>query len=256
MSSHTTIDLRRTGETGETAELVLVPPDGKPPTLDYEMLDALEAALTELAADAPRAAVVRSAAAKYFCVGANLEVVRGLDAGSIGRWVERGHDVLLALEALPCPTIAQVAGWAVGGGLELALACDVIFADPTARLGLTEAKLGLIPGWGGCQRLAERVGPARARRMFFAAEVLDAHAALQIGLIDAVADDPAASAAGYLEGVRACGPSAIAAYKRLQNQERADARRRNRAAEAEHSAACLADPDAQARLAAFFQRSK
>ena len=252
-SEPTRIELTRRGD---AAEVLLRPPPGKPPTLDYAVLDALDAALARIEADVPRLVVVKSNESKYFCVGANLAVVRETDAAAMSAWVERGHDVLLRLESLPCPTLAQVDGYAVGGGLELVMACDIIFAGAGGRLGLTEANLGLIPGWGGCLRLPERVGPARAKWMFFSGAVLDAAEALRVGLVDAVFDDLDAAVAAYAAEVAQRSAGSAATFKRLLAAERADARQRNRAAESAQTPDRLRDPDTQQRLADFFEKRK
>src|SRR5262249_23002973 len=95
-----------------------------------------------------------------------------------------GQQVTLALEACPQPVIAAVNGAALGGGCELALACDMIFAAANAQLGLPEITLGVIPGWGGTQRLPRRVGIGRAREIVFTGRKVDAEEALRIGLVD------------------------------------------------------------------------
>src|SRR4029077_12429343 len=97
-----------------------------------------------------------------------------------------GQATFAALEALPLPVIAAVNGFALGGGCELALACDFIYASDKARLGQPEVNLGVIPGFGGTQRLARRVGAARARELCMTADVLGAEDALRIGLVNAV----------------------------------------------------------------------
>ena len=100
-----------------------------------------------------------------------------------------------AIEGFPAPVYAAISGYCMGGGLDLALACHRRIASPGAILGHRGAALGLITGWGGTQRLPRLVGKAKALEMFVAAEKVPAHAALRIGLIDAVAEDPLAEAA-------------------------------------------------------------
>ncbi len=241
---------------GAVATIALVPPEGKPPTLDTGVFDALEEALGALEADPPRLAVLRSTTDRYFCVGANLNVLRTLDARTIGPWVERGHAVLNRLEDLPCPVLARVAGYALGGGLELALASDVLYADASARLGLTEARLGFIPGWGGTRRLAERVGPRAAGQLFFAGRIVDGPEAARLGVVDHLADAGALDAAvdAYAAEVAETSRAAVATFKRMLADGRRAARERTRTAEAAHSVACLRDPEARQRLDAFLAR--
>ena len=236
------------------AAIRLACPEGKPPTLDHAVLDGLGAAIEELAARPPRAVILRSDSPKYFCVGADLNALQEINAETIGRWVRHGHDVFNALEDLPCPVIARVEGYALGGGLELALAADLIYAADSARLGLTEAKMGFIPGWGGSRRLPQRVGAARAKQCFFAGRVLDAREAQSIGLVDHVADAARTDAAiiACVEEILPCSAGAIATFKRVLAEAHGEPRRRNAQAEADHSTACVRDPDTLRRLNDFF----
>lgn len=252
---HTSIRLERSGE---TATIVMAAPAGKPPTLDQAVLDELEQALDSLAAQPPRVVVIQSSEPKYFCVGANLHVLQELNADSIVPWVRHGHRVLLRLEELPCPVIAQVSGYAMGGGLELAMACDLIAAGDDAKFAQSEAGLGFIPGWGGTDRLVERVGIATAKRLFFTGQILDAAAAHRAGLVDIMA--PAAQLSAT---VQECADSvlkqsgyALAAFKRIVNGKRRAEREQAATTEAIHSQGCLRDPGTRERIQAFLQRRK
>jgi enoyl-CoA hydratase len=154
---------------GQIGTLSLVPAvSGKPPTLDHAALDRLDAALAEVEAKANsiRLLFVCSAAPKYFCVGADLTALKLVSTETIGAWIDHGHRTFNRLADLPMPVVARIEGYALGGGLELALACDLIFAGETAQLGQTEAKLGFVAGWGGSWRLPRRVGVARPRNCF------------------------------------------------------------------------------------------
>ena len=134
---------------GEVATLHLVPPEGKPPTMDQDVLTMLGNVISELENAAPRLLIVRSRSSRFFCVGANIAVLKETNADTIIPWVKLGNEVLNRLEDLPYPVIAVVEGYAMGGGLELAMACDLIFAADSARFAQSEAGLGFIPGWGG-----------------------------------------------------------------------------------------------------------
>lgn len=258
---------------------LLVPPEGKPPTIDVALLDELNCRLRELAAAPgetrirncavgdkivpehrcrPRLVVVASKSAKYFCAGANIQVLQTMTAETIGPWVRLGHEVLLKLEQLNIPVVAQVSGYALGGGLELALACDLIYADDTTIVGQTESKLGFLTGWGGSVRLVERVGTARAKQMFFTADLVPASEAKAIGIIDRLipADELTGAIKALAEKVSANSGSSIAAFKRVLADEQAAARRRNRENEATLSATCLRDDDTRSRLAAFLAQRR
>ena len=163
-------------------------PEGKPPTLDSKVLDELETALIMIREhmDQLRAVLIRSDFEKYFIVGANIKALEKLNSDTIGPWFRRGHAVFNQLEDLTVPTIARIDGYALGGGLELALACDLIIASPGAKFGGPEAKLGLVPGWGGTHRLAQRIGLARAKELLFTGRIIDSQTAYKIGLVNFV----------------------------------------------------------------------
>jgi enoyl-CoA hydratase len=232
---------------------------GKPPTLDYAALDELEAHIATIrAAENLRAVILRSASEKYFCVGANINALKTLDAKAIVPWVERGHAVFNALAALPLPVIARVEGFCLGGGLELAMACDLIVASRAARFGQPEAVLGVIAGWGGTWRLPRRVGIGRAKEMFFTGKVITADEAAASGLASFAGEPSEVDAylAAFLEGLRRCSPLAVGQMKAIV--DRSDIRTLEEAcrAEAEASCACMASADTRARVAEYLESRK
>jgi enoyl-CoA hydratase/carnithine racemase len=131
---------------------------------------------------------------KFFSAGADLTEIAVLDAPAAYEFSRMGQALMLALQQFPAPVHAAVSGYCMGGGLDLALACHRRFAASNAVFGHRGAALGLITGWGGTQRLPRFVGKAAALQMFIAAEKISAQAALAIGLVDAVADDPVSEA--------------------------------------------------------------
>lgn len=142
----------------------------------------MESALSSLPPQA-RALIVTGAGEKAFVAGADIAEMANISAPQAREFSALGHRVFLQLESLPIPTIAAVNGFALGGGLELALACDLIYASEKARLGMPEVKLGLIPGFGGTQRLARLLGKMRAKELMFTADQLDAARAKEVGLV-------------------------------------------------------------------------
>jgi len=195
--------------------------------LDRATLEALHAHVAALAKDASLRAVVVTGEGRAFAAGADIAEMRSLDALGGEAFSRLGHAALGALEALAVPTIAAVNGFALGGGCELACACDWIYASNKARFGQPEVNLGLLPGFGGTSRLLRRVGLAWAKELVLSGEPIDAETAQRIGLVNRIfapeALLPAALAAG--ETIARKGPFAVAQAKRvLQEGQDADVR--------------------------------
>ena len=131
---------------------------------------------------------------RFFSAGADLEEIRVLTGPEAYEFSKLGQALMTAIEHFPAPLYAAIAGYCMGGGLDLALACHRRIAAPHAVFGHRGAALGLITGWGGTQRLPRVIGKARALEMFVAAEKVHAARALEIGLVDAVVEDPLAEA--------------------------------------------------------------
>src|SRR5213078_1732032 len=129
-----------------------------------------------------RAVVVTGAGRRAFCAGANLKERRGWTEDDVRRWLAELHGSLREVERCPKPWIAAINGLALGGGCELALACDLRVMDPAAQIGLTETRIGVIPGGGGTVRLARIVGLGRAKDLILTARRVDSAEALQLGI--------------------------------------------------------------------------
>lgn len=168
---------------------VLLDRPAKLNALTMAMLDDLEGVLARLDADAGvRAVVVASAGDRAFCAGADIRHFMQLRPTDMWRtWTRRGHQVFDRLAALRQPTVAAVDGNAYGGGLELALACDLRVLADDATVGLTEVGLGTVPGWGGTSRLRDLVGPARTKEMILTGRPVDASRCYSWGLATALA---------------------------------------------------------------------
>src|SRR5205085_6461154 len=148
-----------------------------------------------------RAVVITGAGNRAFCAGANLKERQGWTEDDVRRWLVELHAGLREVERCPKPWIAAINGLALGGGCELALACDLRVMDPAAQIGLTETKIGVIPGGGGTVRLARVVGTGRARDLIFTARRVEAAEALQMSLANRIsAAGDALSAALALAG--------------------------------------------------------
>jgi enoyl-CoA hydratase len=196
-------------------------------SLDSSMLQAIAARCAEIADDASVRAVVLTGEGRAFAAGADIAEMRQHGPVEAERFSRLGHRALGALEALAVPVIAAVNGYALGGGCELALACDWIYASARARFGQPEVGLGLIPGFGGTTRLVRRVGVAWAKELALGGEPIDAETALRIGLANRVFPPEELVAAALAAGQKlaAKGPLAVALAKRvIQEGQDADLR--------------------------------
>lgn len=155
--------------------------------VDRGMLDALDAEITRLNRDElVRVIVLTGSGERAFCVGADLKHIATFDTTDIRKWVIDGNRVLSRLASLPAPVIAAINGYAIGGGLEIALACDLRIASDDSSFGLPEITHGWFPGWGGTHRLLNLIGEAKAKEIVFLGERFDAQTALNLGLVNRV----------------------------------------------------------------------
>lgn len=183
--------------------------------LNHGVLTDLERAITETDAAASVAAVVLTGKGdKAFIAGADIKELSALDPQGAKEQVRFGQRVFARFASFRCPVVAAINGYALGGGLELALACQLRVAAKTARMGLPEVKLGIIPGYGGTQRLQRIIGSARALELILSGEPIDAERALAWGLVNRIAETPADTvdvALALLEPVLKRGPLAVRA---------------------------------------------
>jgi enoyl-CoA hydratase len=180
--------------------------------LNAATLDELTGAIAQVAGDAgARVLLVTGAGEKAFVAGADITEMQALSAEQAMRFSQAGMDVMHALEALPVPVIALVNGYALGGGCELAMACDWIIASERAVFGQPEVNLGIPPGFGGTQRLTRLVGRARALELVTTARQVKADEALAIGLVTRVVSAAELRETGLAvaRGIAAKGPVAV-----------------------------------------------
>lgn len=212
---YATLDIERDGD-------VVTLTIARPTTLNalseqvfVEMIDALET----LAADRTVAAMLLTGAGdRAFVAGADIRAMQAMSPAEGERFAALGQDVTRRIESLPFPVIACVDGHALGGGCELAMSCDFIYATARATFGQPEVALGLIPCFGGCVRLTRAVGPARARELIYTGRRIDARAAHEMGLVNAVHPDRAAmlaAARATLAEITGRSRTAVALCKRV-----------------------------------------
>ncbi len=165
---------------------------------------------------APRALIL-TGAGRAFIAGANINDMRFMDSAAARAFSRLGNQLLRQVETFPLPVIAAVNGFALGGGLEMALSADFIYAARTAKFGLPEVTLGLIPGFGGTKRLLQRIGNARARELILTGRIVDAEEAFRIGLVNRVVEPDALmeTALAVVDEIAQAGPHAVREAKIL-----------------------------------------
>ncbi|MET8509293.1 enoyl-CoA hydratase-related protein [Streptomyces sp. NPDC004787] len=199
---------------GHVAELVLDRPKAMN-AVSSEMARSIGAACAALAADpAVRVTVLTSSNDRAFCVGADLKERNSFSDAELVRQRPVARAAYTGVLELPMPTVAAVHGFALGGGYELALSCDVIVGDRSTVVGLPEVSVGVIPGGGGTQLLPRRVGAARAAELVFTARRVEAAEARELGLVDLLEDDARTAAMELAGRIAANSPVGLRAAKK------------------------------------------
>ena len=223
--------------------------------LDRPTLEELRDRLRELAGDASVGVVVLTGSGgKAFIAGADIKYMSGLSLDEAKAWGDLGHECGRLLETMTQPAIAAIQGFALGGGCELALACDLRYASPGAKLGQPEISLGIIPGWGGTQRLARVCGLGVAKDLILTGRLVDADEALRIGLVNAVHDPALEKAREVAHLLATKSPLALAAAKRATNHALQGDQVQNLKREVDAFGELFASDDAKEGLTAFVEK--
>lgn len=247
------IDLERRG----AVAIVTVNQPDKMNSLNSERAEALLETLLKLGKDrSVRAIVLTGAGDRAFIAGADIKQMANLDRAGATAFARLGHAVARAIETIPPPVIAAVNGFALGGGCELSLACDIRLASTRAVFAQPEVGLGIPPGWGGTQRLPRVVGPGIAAEMILTGRRVDAQEALRIGLVNAVHApdellDKAVAMAGH---IAQNSPSAVSASKRLMALAFAGHPAAGLSSEAHAFADQFGGPDQREGMTAFIEK--
>jgi enoyl-CoA hydratase len=225
--------------------------------LSFAMLREIGDAIDQVGQSDARALIVTGAGPKAFCAGADIKELRGRNLLEQKRGAELGQGVFAKLDALPVPSIAVINGHAFGGGLELAMACTFRLAARQAKMGLPEVKLGLIPGYGGTQRLPRLVGEARALEIIMMGRTVDADEAFRIGLVHRLIDgDPLEAGLAFAREMTGFSLSTLgfarAAVQRAAQLPLSEGLK----AEAELSTLAYRTADAEEGMAAFVEKRK
>ena len=221
-------------------------------TLD-ELLEAIRAAAQDTAV---RGLILTGGGDRAFIAGADIVEMSNMHPMAAKNFADKGHHVGEALETIPKVVIAAVNGFALGGGCEMALACDLIVASSKAKFGQPEVNLGVIPGFGGSQRLPRRIGVGAAGKMIYTGDMVDATEALRIGLADELVapEELLPRAKALLEKIATKGPVAIGAAKELMrrgaNMNLGDAL----SLESQHFSWLFSTDDQKEGMAAFMEK--
>lgn len=224
--------------------------------LNAQLIGELGALLDSLKGSALRALVLTGEGQRAFAAGADISEMVNMSAVEAERFAAAGQAALRRLEALPFPTIAAVNGFAFGGGCELAMACDLVLAGPGAVFGQPEVKLGVIPGFGGTQRLVRRVGAQRALELMVTGRNVDADEAVTIGLALRKVEDVVDAALQLGRSIAANGPVAVRLVKRAVLETDGLDLDSGLAAERTLFALCFATADQREGMGAFLARPR
>lgn len=223
--------------------------------LNRATLASLDRALSALP-EGTRVVVLTGAGEKSFVAGADIAEMAELPAPLAAQYAAEGQQILARLGELAVPVIAQVNGYALGGGLELVLACDFAIASDNARFGLPEVGLGVIPGFGGTIRLARKIGPAAARQLLYTGAQLKAEEALRAGLVNEVV--PLADLPGRVDAIAAQiaknAPVAVANAKRSARYAEETDLSTALAVESQLFGLCFATADQKEGMRAFLDK--
>jgi enoyl-CoA hydratase len=201
---------------GGVATVTLNRPD-KLNALNETVLRELLEAVAELDGDpSTRAVILTGAGTKAFAAGADIGALAEMTAPQARQFADLGHRLGAAIEQAHMPFLAAINGFALGGGCELAMCCDILYASDKAKLGQPEVTLGVVPGFGGTQRLSRRVGAGRACQLCMTGELIGAEEALRIGLVDAVMphDELLSRTSRIAQTIATRAPLAVSALKR------------------------------------------
>jgi len=223
--------------------------------LNRKMLHELGDALTELENDL-QIRVIIIAGNKDFCAGADIKEMNAIKPEEIETFCRWGHKVFDQLEGMGKPVIAAITGFALGGGCELALACDIRIAGESTQFGQPEVNLGLIPGFGGTQRLSRLIGVAKAKEMILTGKIIDAKEAESIGLVNGVVKDEELMIAAeeMAQVIAQKAPIAVKMAKKLINENQEIIKGLEK--EIEFFARCFATQDRLEGINAFLEKRK
>jgi len=241
--SSTQVDLKAEG----SHATITFRTDGGMNILSADVLHSFGAIVAKVKKDSQIRTAAVQAEGKVFIAGADIKEMANFTPDQARSYGELGQGILNDLAALPCITVAAIQGAALGGGMELALACDFRLAVKSAKLGFPEATLGLIPGWGGIVRLTKLVGPSHAKRLFLSTNPISGEDAVVRGLVDEVVNSPedlSHRVVAFCKSFRRASPNSVALAKRASRD----------LDELSAFAECFAARDAREGMTAFVEK--
>jgi enoyl-CoA hydratase len=242
---------------GPIATITLSRP-GKRNSMTQMMFTELDVVVRQVKGDKGLRALIIHGGEGTFCAGDDLKELVAMEPSGVRSFLAGVQETFTQLESLDIPVIAAVEGFALGGGLELALSCDLILAAQDAQLGLPEVNLGIIPGLGGTIRLPRRTGLGKAREMIYSGRIVGAREACDIGLVDAVypADEFESKVFEYANLLASKSPAALTLAKSTINRGMDASLETGLALEREAFAYCFSLPDAKEGISAFLEKRK
>ncbi len=259
MSSYTHLTIADQGKGGVVRVVTIDRPKALN-ALNREVVRELTAVVDALGADLgkTRGLVITGGGPKAFVAGADIAAMANMSPEEARAFSSEGHTLGFKLAALPVPVIAAVNGFALGGGCEIALACDFIYAAENAKFGQPEVNLAVIPGFGGTQRLLRRVGLARALELCMTGEIIDAEEALRVGLVNKVVarGEVVDAAVATIETIAKKGPLAVAAAKQVLHKGADLVLAAANQEEIEAFASMFATSDQREGMAAFLEKRR
>lgn len=226
--------------------------------LNSQVLDDLKAVFDGIDPSETRAVIITGSGAKSFVAGADIAEMSTMDHAQGLAFGKKGNDLFLQIENFPVPVIAAVNGFALGGGCELAMSCDIRICSENAMFGQPEAGLGITPGYGGTQRLARLIGPGKAKELLYTASNIKADAALSIGLVNAVypQEELMAAAMKMAGKIAKNAPVAVRAIKKAVNEGLQLEISKAVEVEQELFASCFDTEDQKEGMKAFLEKRK
>ena len=227
--------------------------------LNSNVLEALDKALDAIDLDQVRTLIITGTGEKAFVAGADIAQMKDLGEEEAQAYASLGHKVMRKIETLPIPVIAAINGYALGGGNELAMSCDIRYASENAVFGQPEVGLGITPGFGGTQRLARLIGSrSKANEIILSARNIEADEALRIGLVSAVfpPEELMPQALKLAERIAKNAPIAVRASKRVLQEGLDDSREEGLKKEVKAFSHCFTTQDQKEGMSAFLEKRK